>query len=62
MILSKVTGVIPQNIGEGFQFKYSDKTYTNMGDYTKDKKRLMNIEISFVVFVVEQYIITHIVY
>lgn len=45
-------GVIPQNIGEGFQFDLSDKT-NNMGSYTKDKKKLMNIRISsFVVFVV----------
>lgn len=44
--ISKITGVIPQNIGEGFQFDLSDKTYTTMGSYTKDKKRLMNIEIS----------------
>ena len=26
--ISKITGVIPQNIGEGFQFDLSDKTYT----------------------------------
>ena len=44
--ISKITGVIPQNIGEGFQFNLSGKTYTTMGSYTKDKKRLMNIEIS----------------
>ena len=44
--ISKITGVIPQNIGEGFQFDLSDKTYTTMGSYTKDKKRLMNIVIS----------------
>lgn len=44
--ISKITGVIPQNIGEGFQFDLSDKIYTTMGSYTKDKKRLMNIEIS----------------
>lgn len=57
--ISKITGAIPQNIGEGFQFNLSGKTYTTMGSYTKDKKRLMNIEISsFVVFVVAQYIIT----
>lgn len=57
--ISKITGVIPQNIGEGFQFNLSGKTYTTMGRYTKDKKRLINIEISsFVVFVVAQYIIT----
>lgn len=44
--ISKITGAIPQNIGEGFQFDLFDKTYTTMGSYTKDKKRLMNIEIS----------------
>lgn len=37
--ISKITGVIPQNIGEGFQFDLSDKTYTTMGSYTKDKKK-----------------------
>lgn len=30
--ISKITGVIPQNIGEGFQFDLSDKTYTTMGE------------------------------
>lgn len=44
--ISKITGAIPQNIGEGFQFNLSGKTYTTIGSYTKDKKRLMNIEIS----------------
>lgn len=44
--ISKITGAIPQNIGEGFQFNLSGKTYTTMGSYTKDKKRRMNIEIS----------------
>lgn len=44
--ISKITGAIPQNIGEGFQFNLSGETYTTMGSYTKDKKRLMNIEIS----------------
>ena len=44
--ITKITGAIPQNIGEGFQFNLSGKTYTTMGSYTKDKKRLMNIEIS----------------
>lgn len=43
--ISKITGVIPQSIGEGFQFNLSGKTYTTIGSYTKDKKRLMNIEI-----------------
>lgn len=36
--ISKITGAIPQNIGEGFQFNLSGKTYTTMGSYTKDKK------------------------
>lgn len=44
--ISKIAGAIPQNIGEGFQFNLSGKTYTTMGSYTKDKKRLLNIEIS----------------
>lgn len=43
--ISKITGVIPQNIGEGFQFNLHGKIYTTTGSYTKDKKRLMNIEI-----------------
>ena len=43
--ISKITGVIPQNIGEGFQFNLSGKTYTTMGSYTKDGKRIVNIEI-----------------
>ena len=43
--ISKITGVIPQNIGEGFQFNLSGKIYTTMGSYTTDGKRLMNIEI-----------------
>jgi hypothetical protein len=44
--ISKIAGPIPQNIGEGFKFNLSGKTYTTIGSYTKDKKRLMNIEIS----------------
>lgn len=36
--ISKITVAIPQNIGEGFQFNLSGKTYTTMGSYTKDKK------------------------
>lgn len=44
--ISKITGAIPQNIGEGFQFNLFGKTYTTIGSYTKDKKRRMNIEIS----------------
>lgn len=43
--ISKITGVIPQNIGEGFQFNLHEKIYTTTGSYTKDGKRLMNIEI-----------------
>lgn len=43
--ISKITGVIPQNVGEGFQFNLSGKIYTTMGSYTKDGKRLVNIEI-----------------
>lgn len=43
--ISKITGVIPQNVGEGFQFNLSGKTYTTMGSYTKDKKRRVEIEI-----------------
>nr|DAG24439.1 MAG TPA: hypothetical protein [Caudoviricetes sp.] len=57
--ISKITGVIPQNIGEGFQFNLSGKTYTTMGRYTKDKKgSLISKLVLFVVFVVAQYIIT----
>ena len=44
--ISKITGGVPQNIGEGFQFNLHGKIYTTTGSYTKDKKRLMNIEIS----------------
>ena len=44
--ISKITGTIPQNIGEGYQFNLSGKQYTTIGSYTKDKKRLLNIEIS----------------
>lgn len=44
--ISKITGAIPQNIGEGFQFNLHGKIYTTTGSYTKDKKRLINIEIS----------------
>lgn len=47
--ISKITGGVPQNIGEGFQFDLSGKTYTTTGSYTKDGKRIVNIEIrSFV--------------
>ena len=31
--ISKITGGIPQNIGEGFQFNLSGKTYTTIGSY-----------------------------
>ena len=44
--ISKITGDITQNIVEGFQFNLYGETYTTMGSYTKDKKRIMNIEIS----------------
>lgn len=44
--ISKIDGFIPQNIGEGFQFELSGETYTTKGSYTKNKKRLANIEIS----------------
>lgn len=43
--ISKITGVIPQNIGEGFQFNLNEKIYTTTGSYTKDGKRIVNIEI-----------------
>ena len=43
--ISKITGVIPQNIGEGFQFNLHGKIYTTTGSYTKDGKRIVNIEI-----------------
>lgn len=43
--ISKITGVIPQNIGEGFQFNLHEKIYTTTGSYTKDGKRIVNIEI-----------------
>lgn len=43
--ISKITGVIPQNIGEGFQFNLHGKIYTTTGRYTKDEKRIVNIEI-----------------
>lgn len=43
--ISKITGAIPQNIGEGFQFNLHGKIYTTTGSYTKDGKRIVNIEI-----------------
>lgn len=43
--ISKITGVIPQNIGEGFKFNLHGKIYTTTGSYTKDGKRIVNIEI-----------------
>lgn len=43
--ISKITGVIPQKIGQGFQFNLSGKIYTTTGRYTKDEKRIVNIEI-----------------
>lgn len=44
--ISKITGSVPQNIGEGFQFDLHGKIYTTMGSYTKDKKRIAIINIS----------------
>lgn len=44
--ISEIDGLIPQNIGEGFQFKLSGEIYTTIGSYTKDKKRLVDVEIS----------------
>lgn len=44
--ISKITGVIPQNIGEGFQFNLHGKIYTTTGSYTKNEKRLAYIKIS----------------
>lgn len=44
--ISKITGFVPQNIGEGFQFNLHGKTYTTMGSYSKDKKRIAIINIS----------------
>ena len=47
--ISKITGGVPQNIGEGFKFNLHGKIYTTTGNYTKDGKRIVNIEIrSFV--------------
>ena len=43
--ISKITGVVPQDIGEGFQFNLYGKIYTTTGSYTKDGKRIVNIEI-----------------
>ena len=43
--ISKITGAIPQNIGEGFQFNLHGEIYTTTGSYTKDGKRIVNIEI-----------------
>lgn len=43
--ISKITGVVPQDIGEGFQFNLHGKIYTTTGSYTKDGKRIVNIEI-----------------
>lgn len=36
--ISKITGAIPQNIGEGYQFNLAGKQYTTIGSYTKDKR------------------------
>lgn len=47
--ISKITGCVPHNIGEGFKFNLHGKIYTTTGNYTKDGKRIVNIEIrSFV--------------
>ena len=47
--ISKITGGVPQNIGEEFKFNLHGKIYTTTGSYTKDGKRIVNIEIrSFV--------------
>ena len=47
--ISKITGCVPHNIGEGFKFNFHGKIYTTTGSYTKDGKRIVNIEIrSFV--------------
>lgn len=43
--ISEITGLIPQNIGEGFQFNLDGKTYTTSGSYNKDGKRRVEIEI-----------------
>lgn len=57
--ISKITGLIPQNIGEGFQFNLDGKIYTTMGSYTKDKKDEWKSKfVLFGVFVGTQYIIT----
>ena len=44
--ISKIDGLVPQNIGEGFQFNLHGKLYTTIGSYTKYKKRCVNIKIS----------------
>lgn len=43
--ISKITGGVPHNIGEGFKFNLHGEIYTTTDSYTKDGKRLMNIEI-----------------
>lgn len=43
--ISKITGGIPHNIGEGLKFNLHGKIYTTTGSYTKDGKRIVNIEI-----------------
>lgn len=43
--ISKITGGVPHNIGEGFKFNLHGKIYTTTGSYTKDGKRIVNIEI-----------------
>lgn len=43
--ISKITGGVSHNIGEGFKFNLHGKIYTTTGSYTKDGKRIVNIEI-----------------
>lgn len=43
--ISKITGGVPQNIGEGFKFNLHGEIYTTTGSYIKDGKRIVNIEI-----------------
>lgn len=44
--ISKIDGLVPQNIGEGFQFNLHGKIYTTKGIYMKNKKRIVIINIS----------------
>lgn len=45
--ISKITGAIPQNIGEGYQFNLAGKQYTTIGSYTKDKKETIEYRNQF---------------